>query len=203
MSTQMVAVDRTGDFRAEIKSYGLQKAESGAVGVRIQAHLVEMFNEETKDWEDWRDYNVEAWGTSWIIKKDGTVNQNAVDALVKYAGWDGSLKTIGENGWVPTPCQVSIGSEEYNGETQFRVSFINAWDRVPGANIGNVTSDDLKALENRFGSSLRAVVGNIKRNTSPPAPANGKGGPKPPPAAKQPAMETVPPAANEDDEIPF
>lgn len=205
MSAEPFDIDRTGDFQAEITEYGLQKADSGSVGIRFKAKLTAMWNPETNGWEDWTEFNAQAWGSSWIVKRDGTIHKPAVEALVKYAGWDGNLKSVVENTWVPTACQVSIGSEVYNDQTQFRISFVNAFDRVPGANVGNVTSDALKELENRFGSSLRAVVGNVKRNTSPPAAVNG--GPKKPPArsAAPPAdkqLETVPPDGG-DDGIPF
>ncbi len=206
--SEPIPVDRKGNFRAEIKEYGLQKKDSGAVGVRMKFHILECWNPEGEVWDDWREHNVEAWGTSWIIKKDnGGVNNNAVEALVKHTGWDGSLASIVNSTWAPTPCQVSTEANTYNGATTYPVNFINAYDQVPGANVGNVTSDGLKELEARFGAPLRAVVGNAKRNTVPPAAANGNGGgPKKPPsrpAVPAPQLETVPPERGPDDEIPF
>lgn len=204
--SEPIPVDRKGDFRAEIKEYGLQKKDSGAVGVRMKFQILECWNSETESWDDWREYNAEAWGTSWIIKKDnGGVANKAVEALVANAGWDGDLKSIVNNTWVPTPCQISTEENVYNGVTSYPMSFLNAYDRVPGANVGNVTADGLKELEARFGAPLRAVVGNAKRNTAAPAAANGSGPKKPPTRAAAPAkqLETVPPERGPDDEIPF
>lgn len=191
-NTQFVSVDRKGQFRGQILDYGLQKVDSGAVGVRLHVRLDAFWNGEA--WDDWSGANVDAWGTLWIVKKDGTVNNNSVDSLVKYAGWDGSLKSIVENTWEPTPCQVSISEEEYKGEMQYRIAYVNDLERTPGANVGNVTSDDLKALEARFGASLRAVAGNAKRNTAPPATAKPAAPPRP--AQK---LETVPPSPPDED----
>lgn len=203
--SEPIPVDRKGDFRAEIREYGLQKKDSGSVGIRMKFQLTECWNAEGEAWDDWRDHNVEAWGTSWIVKKDGTINQTAVESLIKNAGWDGDLASIVNNTWKPAPCQVSTEENVYNGVTSYPVNFINHYDRTPGANVGNVTADGLKELQTRFGSALRAVAGNAKRNTAPPAPVNGKGGPKAPPKreAAVPVAETVPPGANENDEIPF
>lgn len=200
--SERIECDREGDFRAEILEYGLQKADSGAVGVRMCFRLTAMWNTESQQWDDWSQWNVVAWGSQWIIKKDQKVNTRTVESLSRNCGWDGSLGSIVNNTWEPTPCQVSVKAEEYEGNTSHRVAFVNPFDRIPGANVGNVDIDGLKALEQQFGSSLRAVVGNVKRNTAPPQAVNSKSGPKAPPKPTQ-AMETVPPAANEQDEIPF
>lgn len=203
--SEPIPVDRKGSFRAEIREYGLQEKDSGAVGVRIRCHLLECWDSENEAWDDWREHNIEAWGTVWIVKKDGTINNTGVDSLVKNAGWDGELASIVNSTWQPTPCQVSTDENTYKGETTYPISFVNDYDRVPGANVGNVDGDGLKKLQARFGSSLRAVAGNAKRNspTAVPASPMPKRPTKAAPVSNGSATAVAPPPANADDEIPF
>ena len=188
----MVPCDRSGVFRAEILDYGLKKMDSGAVSVAIHVLLTEMWDGE--NWQPWRDYDMEAYGDVWIIKKDGALNDRQAKALMQYAGWDASLVAITDATWKPTPCQVEITHERYKDQDQFKVSWVNDFNRVPGAGaLSNVDSDKVKELEARFGSPLRALQGNVKRNGS--APASKK--PAPPPKA------AVAAGAASGDGIPF
>lgn len=196
MSTQ--PIDRAGDFRGEIFEYGIREFESGSIGVTFTARLDEYWNGQ--EWEDWRQYGFYARGTSFVIKKTGETNQPAVDALVKCAGWDGTFSSIDNRTWKPVACQFSVGPNEYKGETTYRVDFLNEYDRQVGQ-ASNVDSAKAKALDAKYGSSLRAIVGTAKRNA---APASGKPMPKPAPA-KSAAPSSLPPRGEPapQDEIPF
>lgn len=172
-----IPCDREGSFRAEITEYGLKEADSGAVAVTIRVHLLEMYSDG--QWEDWRQYDVEAFGDVWIVKKDnGGLNAKAVESLMRHTGWNGDIDSIVHGTWQPTPCQVAIKADTYENVTRYRVSFINDYDRVPGA-VGNVTEDKAKQLASKFGPELRALYGNVARNGAAPA-----GGSKPQPPKK-------------------
>lgn len=198
-----IQCDREGVFRADILEYGLREFESGSVAISIRVRFREAWNGE--GWDDLTQYeDMEAHGSLFIIKKDGSINNSQVEALVEAAGWDGSMNSIVNATWTPTPCQVVIKAEDYKGQRQYRISFVNPYDRVPGG-LSNIDPEKAKALETRFGSSLRAVAGNVKRNAAPapaskmPAPAKPNGGAWKPPTANEPAPATVP----QDSEIPF
>lgn len=189
-------VDRAGTFRGNIVEYGLKEVESGSVAVTMRVQLNEMWNDQNKDWDDWAQYDQEAHGDVWIIKKDKTPNQNAVTSLCRNAGWDGNIESIQDGKWQPNPVQVVIVEDHYNGETRMKISFINDFYRTPGGLGANMTPEKAKQLQMQFGSALRAIAGNSKRDASKPngAPAS------PPPRQYAPPP---PPANRSEEEIPF
>lgn len=172
----MQPCDRAGNFRANILEYGLKEMDSGAVAVSLHVKLTELF--DNGEWHEWEQFDMECFGDVWIIKKDGSINDKASESLIKHAGWDGNIDSITGETWKPTPCQVVVNKEEYQGRTSYKVAFINDHSRTPGQ-MSNVTPEKAKELQNRFGSQLRALVGNVKRNqaptgsrpSAPPAPA--------------------------------
>lgn len=188
----MQPCDRTGNFRAEILDYGLKEMDSGAVAVSLHVLLTEMW--DVDNWIPWRDYDMEAFGDIWIVKKDKKLNDRQVKALIECAGWDASLSSLTDGSWKPTPCQVEITRETYKNEDRYRISWVNDFNKTPGGGaLSNVDANKLRELEARFGSPLRALQGNAKRNGSSPASSK----PAPPPRTP------VPSAAGEDDGIRF
>ena len=172
----MDPIQQAGNYRGRIVGYGLFEAESGAVAINIRGSIDEVWHES--QWADYSEYDLYADGAVWIIKKDGSIHQKAVENLIRATGWDGSLPSIQNQDWDPRPCAFVINPDEYNGETRFKIAFINEYDSTPGG-MGQVDDKKLSELESRFGSSLRALAGNAKRNNksetkdkpSKPAPA--------------------------------
>lgn len=191
-------IDRAGTFRGTIVEYGLKKMDSGSIAVAIRAVLDQMWDDDIKDWAPWAEYDQEAHGDIWIVKKDGNLNQNAVTSLCKNAGWDGNFDSISETTWKPQQCQLVVQADTYNGETRYKISFINDYFRTPGGLGANMIADDAKALQMKFGAQLRAMAGSAKMASKTP---NGK--PPAPPARNAPPVSAPPmqPAMGED--IPF
>lgn len=174
--------DREGTFRGVINGYGLKEMDSGAVGVALRVLLTQMWNGE--EWIGWSEYDMEAEGDVWIIKKVGAVNEAAAQSLIKFAGWDGNLLSITEETWEPKPVAVVVKRDEYEGKTRFKIAFVNDHERTPGG-LSNVDAAKAKELNTRFGAQLRALVGNNARNGSTPPPTSK---PSPPPIASAPAQ---------------
>lgn len=189
-------VSNKGEFRGQVLEYGLFEADSGSVGVNLKCSIEDIYHEE--EWADYREYDLEVEGTIWIVKKDGGLNESGVQSLVKHAGWDGMIEAITGQTWQPNGISFSVEPNEYKGKTTYKINFIGSWDQPPGRKMGNVDETKGKALASRFGSQLRAVVGNTKRNAPPTANS------KPAPPKKKPAKQDEPAmsaAANGD--IPF
>jgi hypothetical protein len=177
----MQPINQAGNFRAQPIEVGLREEKSGAVGMSIKVHILERWNPEEGTWEDWRDFQVEAHGIAWLVKKDnGGINENGFKSACQYLGWDGNFESIPSGEFKPTPCQVQVDAEVYKEQTRFRISFLNDYNSTPGQ-LANVDSAKAKALASRFGAAARALVGNVKRN-----------GPAPTPAAKPPVPPTAP-----------
>ena len=186
-------IDRAGNFRGLITACGIQEgkdsSQSVAVGVTVEIH--DWWNSEAQSWEDWRTFQFEATGFLYVIKKDGSVNDGVVKALIEHANWPNDLTATVGNGWEPTPCSFSVESNTYKEKTNFRIgSFMRAYDAVPGAEIATVSVDRAKQLQSRHGAALRAIGGNVKRNAAP-APAN-RPAPPPPPVNAEAKEEVIP-----------
>ncbi len=192
-----------GNCRGQITDYSLWVAESGAMAVNITARIDECWN--NTDWQDYREREYAAAGSIWLVKKDGTLNQSQAEALMKYAGWDGNLQSIYDHAWEPKSCSFTTSEETYKGVARCRISWINAYDTIPGQG-GNVTPEKLREFQNRYGSPLRAIARNLARNAAPP-PAKAPT-PSGPTGARRPTKNTpVYPDPNlmppEDPSVPF
>lgn len=185
-------ITQEGTFRGRIVQYGLQEAKSGAVAAWIKVAVDEVY--DNGEWGDWREYQVEAEGYIWIVGKDGELNKKACESLVRNAGWDGRFEAIEDQEWNPTPIGISVKADTYEGNTRYRIAFVNHFESTPGGGLG---ADAVKKLSARYSSQLRALAGSSKQNATPPS----NGGPSKPPApakAEEPAQTSIP-----DEEIPF
>ena len=131
---------------------------------------------------------MEAEGTIYIVKKDGTVNQGQAEALMKFAGWDGNFDSIANNTWEPKNFSCNIESDEYKGKVRFKVGFVNDWNNMPG-NRSNVDAAKAKSLQSRFGPSLRALAANVGRNGSAAPSSRPNAPPVAPPMAPAPSQD--------------
>lgn len=203
----MTPVERTGQFRALITDYGLTESKDGAVGIAIKARLLEWFDPTGQGdggagaWAPWEQYEMEAEGVLWVVKKNGEINELAAKSLVAHANWDGNLLSITNGAWQPTQCQVSVEKDTYKNETRFRIGFVNDYHRNP-LGMSSVGMDKASELQARFGSSLRAIAGNAKRNVPP---QNGQPPAPPAPAATPAPVADLPPPppGRSYEDIPF
>lgn len=205
MSEMATPLDRAGNFRVSILEYALEKApETPSHCVLLKCKILEQYNHETKEWEDWRSYDeVEVFARIWVIGKEDNLIDGACTSLVRHCGWDGNFESITEKTWQPTDCQLPVEESTYKGKTTFKGGFVNGWDSVPGGSLGGLKTQDAKALASRFGAPLRALAGSVKQSSTKPA---GKP-PSPPKAKKEQPVGAVAPNGQAgdrpDDEIPF
>jgi len=197
-------VTQPGTYKGYIKAYELRKAQSGSKGIHITVQIEETFVDN--EWHDWREYDFEAEGTFWVVKKDGTLNSYAVDPMMEYAGWDGDFTAIVQKTWEPKPVNITVKEEVYNDAVTLRIDYLNEYDR--GGSGGGCTLDEAQELQKLLGPQLRALAGNSVRNAEPPKDAPKR--PKAEKAAKKTkksiTKSTPKPAPVEDEDnedIPF
>lgn len=172
-------IDRPGVYRTlPTQDITVETAQSGAIAAVVKFIAIEMY--ENGQWIDWN-YGQEIYCRVWIVKKDGTVNQNGVNTLKNVLGWDGDMQSFG-TGWNVPACQVTVEAEEYKGETQYRGSWINAYDADPERGMRPADPEIIKKIQSMYGARLRAAYG---AKSVPPGP-------------KQPES-----LSEMDDEIPF
>lgn len=179
-------IDREGRFLATPVEWGVKESQNGAIGVGFKFHIKGQWDYDNEIWDDWSRYEVECFGTWWIIKKDGLVNEKPVEQLCQALGWDGSIDSLERVRWDGQTVQIDVKGETYNGAEYFKASWMYGKDAVPNSGgVGSLQSGELKSLSSRFGSQLRAIAGNVKRNQ----PAGSA--PPPPPADKE-TLDDVP-----------
>lgn len=193
--------DREGTFQAEIIEYGLKEFDSGSVAVTVKVLLHKLWDVDSETWVDWLEYQMEAYGNLFVIKKDKTLNTSQVEALVSHAGWDGNFDSIQNSTWEPKPVQVVIKADTYKDETRYQVAFVNDFERKPGG-LGTIDAAKAKELSVRYGGELRALAASAKMNATKPA-AKPKPPSKPGTAKKDINKALQEAASAEDQDLPF
>ena len=191
--------DRAGNFKAEIIEYGMKEFPTGSVAVQIKVSLKEMWDNENEEWLPWEDYGMESYGSIFVVKKDGTLNDTGIKSLMSNAGWNGDFDAIAKRTWAPSMCQVSVKAETYENNLYHKVAFVNHINSVPGS-MGMLADDKIKDLNARFGSSLRAMYGSAKQSSAPT-----KGKPPAPPMSRKnsAAVNAQAPVGSDNDRAPI
>jgi len=162
------------------------EAKSGAVAINITFQVTDQWN--GGEWESWAEYAVnEVQGAYYVVKRDGAVNESAVEQLAKAIRWNGDLRTV--IGQPPDiEVQITVSEEVYDGTTSFKAGWLNPGDHVPSF---GASPEDIMKLHVRFGSLLRAAA-----SASVPAPAKKTS------TKTESKAEPVPRVVGEDD-LPF
>ncbi len=164
------ALNQAGTFQGQFTAYGLKEFDSGALAVVVMARIDTCWDDKEQSWDDWSGFDCEVEGTLFIVKKDASINKIAVESLVRFADWDGSLHSIADKSWQPKSCQFSVEEDTYNEKVRYRINFLDDRDRIPGKQIGTLSSDKVAALEAKYGAALRAVAGSVRMNSAAPPP---------------------------------
>ena len=198
-----VEMNQEGDFRVQITEYYLSEKESGSVAIVADANVLDRWIPPTDVddgcWEPWQQHNVVVRGSFYIVgttAKGGKLNDKLIESLIQFCGWDGNMQSIHAGSWTPSPCRMSIEDNTYEGKTTYRMGWPSDFNSTPGGQ--RLDDAAMKRIESKHASSLRAIAGNVKRNTVPttdkPAPA---------PAVQQPAASPPQQSVAPADDIPF
>ena len=214
----MSALRNVGEYRGPFLDYALvekknDKGEFGGLSLKVQIAASEVWMAPADggdpQWLDCSAWDAHGEGYIVLISKAGKVNENQINRLIKHANWDGDFASMAERTWEPTSVRFDVSEDNYQGQTTYRVNWINQYDSEPGGG-GNVDADAAKRLNSQFGPAIRAIKSNAAQKPAPAAgkpatPAAPAGGRKPAkrsqPAAAAPAA--APPAEEVGDGIPF
>tara|TARA_B100001123_G_scaffold379661_1_gene448752 strand:+ start:803 stop:1372 length:570 start_codon:yes stop_codon:yes gene_type:complete len=185
-------IDRQGTFQGRVIDYGVKKAKSGAVAVTVHAEIDAALIGD--DWEDWSEFEFDAFGDLWVVGKTGEVLEWTARDLCEHAGWDGDLESISSGTWEPPAVVFHVQPNEYEGIVRYRLSRIVDPEKPNRGTIAGLDGDEVKALQAEHGAALRACVGDLVEE-----PAAAK------PKRKRKKATTVPPdgGPTSTDEIPF
>jgi hypothetical protein len=164
--------NREGRFRARVIDVGVNETGPNKLcTVVLRFGLTEEY--ANGEWRNIEAEDLDAVAYCYIEKRDGSLNDFQIDALMEAFAWPGANPFWFEEQQELPPVQVTLEAEEYNGKERIKVRFINAYDSEPSG-ITHADQDTRRALMARLGHKLRAHSG-------------GKPAPKPTADPKPPA----------------
>lgn len=197
-------MNQEGDFRVLITEYGAKERESGAICISTSAKVLARWMPAADDkdgyWESWKEHDVIVYGDFYIVlsrEKGNKLNERQIESLVSFCGWDGTLSSINDGTWQPTPCRASVKANEWNNETFYKMSWLNDYESTPGG-MGVLDDAAIKRIEAKHATAMRAIAGNAVRNA---APTEDKPAPAPAPAPQQSASDPNTELAKEAEKI--
>jgi hypothetical protein len=187
-------LDREGTFKAIITDWYVKRSESSdSIAVSCRFAVRAQKNEEDGTWEDWSAFEEHVFGGDyWVVGKDGGINEMAVEQLVRSAGWDGKLESV-RSGLPKIPVvQVVVKANTYKDRTTYKAAWMYPENYVGGKAGAVEGSDEVRQLDNRYGSLLRASASSVKvPGAEKPAPAAKAK--RPPPAKARKVDEAMAP----------
>lgn len=188
-----------GVYRAFPIAWTVEEKESGAVSIAFEFGIRSKWHGKEAGWSvDWAPGYFTT-NRTWVVKKNGDLNQTAVDNLGKCKLWNGDWDALAG----PPPnvfVLVTVGAETYEGKLRYRADWINPDADEPTARGGFAPADPnvLATLRSRFQSKTRAIAGGTGGGPAPapPTPTPAAPGATPAaPTAPTPARRPAAPAA--------
>lgn len=172
-----------GRYKARIGDHGLGSSKSGLVEFDCEYILFQFL--DGNEWVDCEEERIT--GYHYLEKSGGALNDFTINALKDALGWDGrDIIWLQDADLTQTVVSVTLGMEEYNGKSRMKVQFVNP-ENFNGGRVSRADANELKSLQSRLGSKLRALSGGTPTPTPKPATQS----PKPPPARKTVAKPTA------------
>jgi hypothetical protein len=196
----MPLCNREGKFHAAVIELGVSESKSQLVMVVARFSLLELLDHE--DWLSIENEGLEITGYFYLEKKDGSLNEMAINQLKEAFGWDGRDPFWMQDHQSELPqVQITTGYEDYQGQPKMRLQWLNAYDYAGsnGANVPKAGNDERRAIVGRLGAKLRGFAGGSPAS-SPAKPATApatrpttapKSAPKPPSKAATKAKPTA------------
>lgn len=194
-------VDRTGIFRVRPLSWTLEqseKSDSQSVAVAIQYGIVQEYAQPDQGEPFWGEAWPPGWcvyGRTYIVKRDGQVNEPAVLALKEAGIWNGDIDAF--NASPPDVVAiVTVQENEYQGRVSMRADWLQPNADVPRTGGGGLKPADpgvMASMKSRFGGSFRAIGGAAPSGQAAAPPQPPQGQPAPPQAQQQPAQNAPAP----------
>lgn len=180
---------REGRFKAAIGEHGVSETGSSHLATFVcQFRLTqELVNGQ------WEPIDEDWWiaGYFYLEKRDGSINEFAIEQLKEAFGWDGRdpfwLQDTDFDGRL---VQVKLAFEQFNGQTRLKVQYVNPGDWA-GAAVRKADDTARRSIQSRLGPKCRANAGPSVKGAALLAPAP----PPPPPAPSELRLPAAQPGA--------
>lgn len=154
----MKPLQRPGTFKAEPRSWHVQRFDSGSIGIQIVFAVLSM-----RDGDQWREPTTgpqSVRGIFWVVKKTGAPNERTVRELASILGWGGTFEEIAI---MPPPevvVQIDVEPQESNGKTYFEVRKMR---REDDDGHGELSLEYLLQLDKQHAADLRKIAGKVEK----------------------------------------
>jgi hypothetical protein len=195
--TQIDEQQGAGSYRAKPLSWTIEKKDSGSVAIAIQFGIIQKWHPEGEGtWSQPWPPGYYTYNRTYVIKKDGNMNDGAVKGLADAGIWNGNWDLLAGD---PPDVVVIIDVQrsEWQGNVSYRAEWINPNADRPverGSGFKPVDTDLLAQLRQRFQSQTSAIVGGAPAGGSPPAPPQTQVAPPAPGIVGDPLATPTPPA---------
>ena len=163
-------ISEEGTYRAFPVAWTIEKADSGAVAIAFKLGIWARWHGKEHGWSEQYATGWFVENRTWVVKKDGTLNEGAIKNLQACGLWDGDWDKL--EGAVPSIfVLVDVEKEEYEGREQFRGNWINAdaAEPKPRGQFAPVDKGLLQQLRAKHQSKTRAIAGGSAPTGTPPA----------------------------------
>jgi len=192
----MARIDTDGTYRGRITEHSLDTTKKGypQLVARLKAtekfidnpaHF-EHFGIEEPTWVDWSEFGEEIVGFFVLFNDPDEFSEDT--ALLNYeqlqiaTGWDGDeFYSLNNDSLVDKDVLFRVEEDEYDGKTQMKVNWIDAWDANPARELRKLDNEEVKDLSSKLKVKKKSKPAASKPAASKPAgkPASkGKSGDK-------------------------
>ena len=166
----MGLISREGTFRGVATDSGVALSSGGFPQFVANITVTEIYDFDEKEWVDWSGQDEEI--TAYLVLFGGNGKPTlTAKQLQKALGWSGqSFQELNDANYEAVPFQFRVEENEYNDKVTLQVSWIDAYDAVPGRQVQKLDAADIKKLDKLFATQLKGFGGTKVAS----APATGK-----------------------------
>lgn len=162
-------VNREGNFKAKVADHRVNITTNGYPRFEAEFKLTHEWDYDTQDWVE---LDGSESSTAWMVlfdsKDDPTISAKA---LVEVMGWSGgSLAELDSMDFSDVECTVNVKENEYNGNVNYNVAFINPADSTPGSAMTKIDKSKIKDLDKKYSKALKGLKGGKPKAAKPSTP---------------------------------
>ncbi len=173
-------------FRGNIVEKAVGKSKSGLPQFVVKLVATEAWDDDAQDWVDWTPYDEnEITGYFILYSKKNEPTLNATQVMVA-TGWDGqSFSVLDGCDLSDLVVQFRVENHTYQEKTSLQVTWIDAFDAVPGMAIKKLDATEIMALDAQYAKFKPKAAKVVAKPSKAAAPA------KPKPAASGVVTKTA------------
>ena len=163
----MGLISIAGTFRGVAADSGVALSTGGFPQFVANISALECFDFDEQEWVDWSGQDEEIMAYLVLFGGNGKPTLTAKQ-LQKALGWSGqSFQELNDTNYEAVPFQFRVEEHEYDNKVTLQVSWIDAYDAVPGRHVQKLGAAEVKKLDKLFAAQLKGFGGT--RVASAPA----------------------------------